>query len=259
VVGPATNLDFLLRIARDPAFAAGGIDTGHLERAGEALLAPPEAADDRLFAIASLWILCRQRAQAAALAVRSPDPCSPWHRVDGWRLNDVGHQTVRLGQGERMVEVEVRVDGTGFLLGIGDRRIAASAEIRADGMAVWLDGEASHLTVVERGEQLHLFTREGRIRIDRLDPLRLAEAEDEAEGALSAPMPGKIVRQPVAAGDRVTRGAPLLVLEAMKMEHTVVAPRDGRIVQLHYAEGDQVEEGAILIEFEVAGEAGAED
>jgi 3-methylcrotonyl-CoA carboxylase alpha subunit len=57
----------------------------------------------------------------------------------------------------------------------------------------------------------------------------------------------------------VTRGAPLLVLEAMKMEHTVVAPRDGRIVQLHYVEGDQVEEGAILIEFEVAGEAGAED
>ncbi len=63
-------------------------------------------------------------------------------------------------------------------------------------------------------------------------------------------MPGKIVRQLVAAGDRVARGAALLVLEAMKMEHTIVAPRDGQIVQLHYAEGDQVEEGVILIEFE---------
>ena len=72
-------------------------------------------------------------------------------------------------------------------------------------------------------------------------------------------MPGKIVRQPVSAGDRVARGAALLVLEAMKMEHTIVAPGDGRIVQLHYAEGDQVEEGAILIEFEVLGEALGED
>jgi 3-methylcrotonyl-CoA carboxylase alpha subunit len=67
-------------------------------------------------------------------------------------------------------------------------------------------------------------------------------------------MPGKIVRQPVSAGDRVARGAPLLVLEAMKMEHTVVAPGDGTIVRLHYAEGDQVEEGTILIEFEALGD-----
>jgi 3-methylcrotonyl-CoA carboxylase alpha subunit len=57
----------------------------------------------------------------------------------------------------------------------------------------------------------------------------------------------------------VARGAPLLVLEAMKMEHTLSAPGDGRIVQLHYAEGDQVEEGAILIEFEVLGETPGED
>jgi 3-methylcrotonyl-CoA carboxylase alpha subunit len=257
VVGPATNVDFLLRIARDPAFAAGGIDTGYIERAQDTLLAPAEAADDRLFALACLWLLCRQGEQAAASAAQSPDPCSPWHRVDGWRLNDVGHQTISLMHGERVVEVEARADGTGFLLGFGDRQIAASAEIRADHLAVWLDGEVFGVTVVERGEQLHLFTRPGHARIDRIDPLRRAEAEDEADSALSAPMPGKIVRQPVAAGDRVARGTPLLVLEAMKMEHTVVAPHDGRIVQLHYAEGDQVEEGAILIDFEALGETPA--
>jgi 3-methylcrotonyl-CoA carboxylase alpha subunit len=253
IVGPATNLDFLLRIAHDPAFAAGAIDTGYVERAQESLLAPAPAPDDRLWAIASLWILCRQREQSAAIAARSPDRSSPWLRVDGWRLNDVGHQTIRLTCGERMVEVEVRADGTGFLLGIGDRQIAACAEIRADGLAVWLDGEAARVAVVERGEQLHLFTP-SHVRIDRLDPLRRAEAEDEADNALSAPMPGKIVRQSVATGDRVARGTALLVLEAMKMEHTIVAPSDGRIVELHCAEGDQVEEGAILIDFEAQAE-----
>jgi 3-methylcrotonyl-CoA carboxylase alpha subunit len=254
IVGPATNLDFLLRIARDPAFAAGAIDTGYLERAQETLLAPPEAADGRLFAVASLWILCRQREQAAAMAAQSPDRHSPWHRVDGWRLNDAAHQTVRLAQGERIVEVEAKTDGAGYQLGIEGGQIAAYAEIGADGLAVWLDGQASRVALVERGDQLHLFTRRGHVRIDRLDPLTLAQAEDEAESALTAPMPGKIVRQSVSAGDRVARGAPLLVLEAMKMEHTIVAPGDGRIVELHYTEGDQVEEGAILIDFEAQSE-----
>ena len=68
-------------------------------------------------------------------------------------------------------------------------------------------------------------------------------------------MPGRIVRQLVAAGDEVGRGAPLLVLEAMKMEHTIAAPGAGRIGALRYAEGDQVEEGAILLDFEPAHDA----
>ncbi|HEX5078015.1 MAG TPA: biotin carboxylase N-terminal domain-containing protein [Geminicoccaceae bacterium] len=253
VVGPASNLDFLLRIARDPQFAAGGVDTGYLEGAKERLLAPADAAGDDLLAIAGLWILGRQQEQAATLAAHRPDRHSPWHRVDGWRLNDTAHQTLRFVQGERTVEVEARVDGAGWLLGIDGRQIAARAAIRPDGLAVWLDGEASHAAVVERGEQLHLFTGSGHVRIDRRDPLTLAAAEDEADGALSAPMPGKIVRQAVAAGERVARGAPLLVLEAMKMEHTISAPADGRVVQLHFREGDQVEEGMILIDFEAIG------
>jgi 3-methylcrotonyl-CoA carboxylase alpha subunit len=78
--------------------------------------------------------------------------------------------------------------------------------------------------------------------------------EDQADDRLTAPMPGKIVRQSIAVGDRVVRGAPLVVIEAMKMEHTIVAPHDGQILQLHYGEGDQVEDGVILIEFEALGE-----
>ena len=253
VVGPATNLDLLSRIARDPDFAAGGVDTGFIELAGERLLAPPVEASDSDWAVAALWVLCRQRERAAKLAACSPDPCSPWHRTDGWRLNDAAQQTVRLAQGEQIVTVEARAHGTGYLLGIDGREIEAAGEIRGDTLALSLDGEAGHVTVVERGGQLHLFTGAGHVRIDRWDPLSRAAAEDEAEGALSAPMPGKVVRQPVAQGQRVARGAALLVLEAMKMEHTIIAPCDGRVVQLHYAEGDQVEEGVILIDFEPAG------
>ena len=104
--------------------------------------------------------------------------------------------------------------------------------------------------MVALGDQLHLFTPHGRYLVQRVDPLAIAPAEDEAGDVLTAPMPGRIVRQLIAAGDRVGRGAPLLVLEAMKMEHTIVAPGDGRIAALRYAEGDQVDEGAVLLDFE---------
>jgi 3-methylcrotonyl-CoA carboxylase alpha subunit len=253
IVGPATNLDFLLRIARDPAFAAGPVDTGYIEAAHESLLAPAEVTHE-LWAMACLWVLCRQQEQVAASAAHSPAPHSPWHRADSWRLNSDARQTVRLAHGEQNADVGVRRDGAGYRLRIGERQIAASAEIGPDGLAVWVDGEASRVAVVERDDELHLFTPAGRARIDRLDPLRLAEVEDQADDRLTAPMPGKIVRQSIAVGDRVVRGAPLVVIEAMKMEHTIVAPHDGQILQLHYGEGDQVEDGVILIEFEALGE-----
>ena len=251
IVGPETNLGFLSRIARDPDFAAGAIDTGFVELDSERLLALPEAENDWFVAVASLWLLGRQREQALIAAEQSADRYSPWHRVDGWRLNDEARQILRFRLGEQAVEVDARVDGAGYLLQIGAGRTVAAAEIEPNGqLAVWLNGEACHLRVVERADQLHLFTPKGHRRIDRLDPLTLAETEDEADDVLTAPMPGKIIRQPVAAGDRIKRGATLLVLEAMKMEHTITAPSDGQVVRLRYAEGDQVEEGAILVDFE---------
>jgi 3-methylcrotonyl-CoA carboxylase alpha subunit len=75
-------------------------------------------------------------------------------------------------------------------------------------------------------------------------------AASAADGAILAPMPGKVIAVDVAAGEAVTKGQRLLVLEAMKMEHTIVAPGDGRIAALRYAEDDQVEEGAVLLDFE---------
>ena len=88
-----------------------------------------------------------------------------------------------------------------------------------------------------------------------IDPLDAAGELDDAGGRLTAPMPGKIISVQVKDGDVVTRGAPLVVLEAMKMEHTIAAPGDGRVVKIHYQAGDLVEEGADLLEFEPSDEA----
>jgi 3-methylcrotonyl-CoA carboxylase alpha subunit len=85
--------------------------------------------------------------------------------------------------------------------------------------------------------------------------LETAGGLEAAGGRLTAPMPGKVVSVLVAAGDGVKRGAPLIVLEAMKMEHTIAAPGDGEIRAVHFQAGDLVEEGADLLDFEPLAEA----
>ena len=256
MVGPTTNLDFLARVAASAELAAGGVDTGWVERAQEELCAPPEGADEQILALAAAWLLQRQQLRAAAAAAASPEPGSPWHRVDGWRLNDVGHQTLRLRTAERTVEIHARTEPTGHRLEFDQRELSVVGRPLPDGrLLIELVGATRPVRVVEQGDQLHLITPEGRFRVDRFDPLAAAEAEEEGGGLLTAPMPGRIVRQPIKPGEHVARGAALLVLEAMKMEHTIVAPSDGRVQAIHFVEGDQVEEGAVLLDFERAGAA----
>jgi 3-methylcrotonyl-CoA carboxylase alpha subunit len=251
VVGPATNLEFLATVLRHDAYQDGAVATSFVEANAAELLTPAAPPDDRALAIACVWLLCQQRQDMDAAAAASTDPHSPWHRVDGWRLNDVGHQTLRLRAGDEPVAIDARADGAGWRLHVGGRELRGAAALADDGrLEVELDGARWRAGVVALGDQLHLFTPLGRFQVQRFEPLAIAAAADEQGGVLTAPMPGKIVRQLIAAGDRVGRGAPLLVLEAMKMEHTIVAPGDGRIAALRYAEGDQVEEGAILLDFE---------
>ena len=83
-----------------------------------------------------------------------------------------------------------------------------------------------------------------------VDVIALSGKQDAGGGRLTAPMPGKVIALSTQAGARVTQGTPLLVMEAMKMEHTIVAPADGVVAELLYAVGDQVTEGAELVRFE---------
>jgi 3-methylcrotonyl-CoA carboxylase alpha subunit len=250
IVGPATNTDFLAAVLRERAFLDGAVDTGFVDQHAPSLLQESEP-NEPVPAIASLWLLGRQLQIAAARAAASSDPHSPWHRVDGWRLNDVAHQTLRLRSAGQAFEIHAWMDADGYRLRLGEREIRAAMARGDDGrMLVELDGRRFHVRGVERRGELHLFTARGRFVVERADPLAAAESREEAEGVLTAPMPGKVIRQMVAAGDRVSAGAPLLVLEAMKMEHTVAAPADGRIAALYVAAGDQVEEGIVLLDFE---------
>jgi len=252
VVGPATNLEFLARVVRSSSFAQGELDTGLIERNAETLFPLNPPLPDDMIAAAACAELAAEEDAAREHARASADPYSPWHRVDGWRLNQGSHHRFVFSDGTQACEASVDFLGAGYRLRIGERDHALAAERLEDGrLQLQLDGRTYAVRAVRDGEDWHLFGAGSRCRL-RLES-ELQGLDIEAGGAsLAAPMPGKIAQVLVEPGARVKKGAPLVILEAMKMEHTIVAPRDGAVKEIFFRVGDQVSEGAELLELEEA-------
>jgi len=143
--------------------------------------------------------------------------------------------------------------GQSWRVEIGGRIRRATAERRADGrLTVELDGVRRSVRVLEYAGTLAVFVEGESWQFEMIDPLAPPEGTDVTAGRLTAPMPGRVVQLLVAAGDTVRQGQAMIVVEAMKMEHTIAAPRDGTVAAVHYAAGDLVEEGAELIALEAA-------
>jgi 3-methylcrotonyl-CoA carboxylase alpha subunit len=246
IAGPATNVAFLRRVAASRAFSAAELDTGLIEKNRGELLAPPGAVHETLLAVAAYAELSAEEAAAGQRARGSGDPYSPWDRVDGWRLNEDSHHDFAFLEGSVRHEVRIRFAAQGLVAVIDGRERPLRGEKLADGrLLLRLDGRAFKARAVRDGADWHVFC-DGDYRRLTLEGLEV-EASAEAAGSLAAPMPGKIVAVLTAVGTSVTKGDSLLILEAMKMEHTITAPADGIVREIHYAAGEQVLEGAQLI------------
>ena len=248
VLGVGTNRDFLARVAAHPEFVSGAIDTGFIERHRAALVPPRRPAPDTVLAAAALSRLMTREDAAGAVASRSADPFSPWARADGWRLNGRGHQELIFRDGAEERLVSARSQAGSWLLQFGDRAILAEGERRTDaGLSVLLDGVRKQITVLDHGRETAVLLDGESWRFTEVDPLAARAGEDPTAGRLTAPMPGRVTQLMVEPGVSVRRGQPLIVIEAMKMEHTVTAPADGVVEAVRFAPGDLVEEGAELI------------
>ena len=222
----------------------------------------PEAAPapDEALALASLAELLHRRQDTEAQARRSADPHSPWHQTSGWRLNAETQVRLSFRDGEREVAVVVHYRPDGFALDLPGGRAEARGTLRPDGVLLAdLDGRRVTGSVVRHDGDIAVLLPGGIHRLRLVDPLRAAAAEEAGPGRLTAPMPGKVIQVHVTPGEDVERGAPLMVIEAMKMEHAISAPADGKIARVLYAAGDLVEEGAELIAFETDTETETEE
>ena len=225
IAGVRTNAGFLIHALRHPEFLAGEIDTGFIERNLDALLPRPPGPT----------IYARAAERVIATRTKPTRTDDPWDAQDGFRL--VGDAREKLdfasdaGAGSVLV---VHHRGGGMTMTVNGTAAVAHAQSDA---VILADGE---IAVMEQGETYSLKLR---------DPFEQAEAGADVADRVSAPMPGKIVRVSAEAGAAVKRGQPLVVLEAMKMEHTLTAPADVKIESVDVAVGDQVREGTVLLRF----------
>jgi 3-methylcrotonyl-CoA carboxylase alpha subunit len=272
IAGVGHNLIFLRRLAASSALREGRIDTAYIERELPALTAsPPQNGQSQtgqsgpavptvVLAAAALWTLAREGAPMVGDA--SPAEL-PWSRADGWRLNAIGRRTLRfqlLGPTAAVAEpaapaapLEVLIEyrRPQVWLRIGERAGPASLlPAGADAFAVHFADTTVRVTLLEGASELCIDLGVEQFRLRRYDPLLVAAAAQGEPRALTAPMPGRIIALLVGAGETVTKGRPLLIMEAMKMEHTLCAPANGKVRAFRATVGEQVQEGALLIDFE---------
>ena len=247
IAGVGNNVMFLRRLAASAAFVGGQLDVGTIEREGTLATGMHEPAGAPVLAAAALWTLLQER----------PAAPSVWNAADGWRLNGTLTRTLEFesdaGPGTPVAAVTVHYRADGWWLAIGEH--SGVATLRAEGndrFFLQYGDQGMALQIEEQAGALRLVIGELEYRLRRRDPLRASGDAYVAEASLAAPMPGRVIAQLVAAGSTVAKGAPLLILEAMKMEHTICAPADGTVRGFRVAVGEQVREGWELIEFEAA-------
>ncbi len=240
VAGVAGNLDLLGRIVTHPAFAAGGIDTGFIAREGATLLAGQGAPPPDVLAIAALAVLTTEAAAAGD---------DPWDDRDLWWVNTTPARVLHFKDGETGYPVSVIRDGAAWRIG----NVLASAEPLGNGrLRVSLDGVWRSVTATLDHHVVTLRDNGLTWKLTLPDPLAADDDEEDASDRLVAPIPGVVTEVAVAAGDAVTRGQILVVLEAMKTVFRLTARADAVVETVSCAKGDMVQDGQILVGFKVA-------
>ena len=244
IVGLATNVQFLRLVARSDSFAQGRLDTALIQREQAVLFQQERVGLPLAAAAAVAQTLLRERAAESA---------DPFSRRDGFHSHAELERRFEFDFGGQHAKAWLTYGRDGALalrVGEGDAAVAGPLVFAplADGaIDLQFAGQRTRAAVYAQGETDHVFTPQGATRIEAIDLLAHAGDAQGEGGRLTAPMPGKVVSFAVQAGDKVTKGQPLAVMEAMKMEHTIAAPADGVVQELLYAPGDQVTEGAELL------------
>lgn len=249
--GVTTNRDLLVAVLDHDEFAAGRIDTHFLDRHPPASLCPPPETTSTLV---------RQAAAAAALSEQATarQTARVWAEApSGWRNNPGAPRSRRYRYGDAVVEVRYRRERDGWWVEVDGQRSDLAVSRAAPGLVELVEaGVRRRFSVAGAGERLWVDGPGGSVELRREERFRAAGTR-VAAGSLVAPMPGIVRRVAVGVGDQVRVGAEMVVLEAMKMEHTVLAPVAGTVRALPVVEGRSVDAGTTLVVMDADDPVGA--
>ncbi|MBE7636821.1 ATP-grasp domain-containing protein [Sneathiella sp. P13V-1] len=251
VAGLVTNLEFLKNVAASKSFADADLDTGFIDRFRDELIPEKPPVTNHHLALVSLWQVLTEAEEKAAIAADSNDPYSPWNDTSSWRMNDRAHHDYTFAGNEGDIDVMVSSEDGKYIIDVAGSEILSSATLLEDGsLRADLDGHIVQASVV-RDDNRYIVIFDGKqVEINRVVNDFDGTGDDGGAGAITSPMPGKIIQMAVAAGDTVAKGDTLAVMEAMKMEHSLTAAADGTVAEVYYEVGDQVDEGELLIRLE---------
>ncbi|KAK5906888.1 hypothetical protein CesoFtcFv8_004793 [Champsocephalus esox] len=256
IVGLNTNIDFLLSLSGHPEFEAGNVTTSFIPQYYADLFPAPRAPSGETICQAALGLVLQERRRTQEFVRASNDPFSPFGSSSGWRSNIQYNRNMTLQLGDKKVEVVVGYSKDGsYTMQLGDEVYHVTGEVELEGGASFLhcsvNGVKSRPKLVILDSTVHLFSTEGSSQVSVPVPKYLAAVSGAgAQGGAVAPMTGTIEKVMVKAGDTVAVGDALMVMNAMKMEHTIRAPKAGVIKRVFFSEGSQANRHAPLIELE---------
>ena len=261
IIGLHTNVSFLYRLMTNAAFTNADLDTGLIEKNQETLFPPAQAIATKALAYVAASYLAKHGLKNSLAAKNTPVGYrDPWDSSDYWRLRQGEGTTITVEDDSNEYLLKVNQHNTDqwiLTLDSSEHDFAWEATTSADSpdsyeIKLALDGTLSQGKVVLTGEEIYLYTQDGQTRLRVPDTLAHAgEGDDVGGGGLTAPMPGKVINIQVNVGDKVEPGDVLLVMEAMKMEHSITAATGGVVEEIFFAVGDQVTEGAELIKLSI--------
>jgi len=259
ISGMTTNLDFLYNLTTCGAFIKAELDTGFIETHRDEIFHETEQDIASGVTLGALYLVLQRTQQALLKAAQTNDPYSPWNQSQAWRLNEAHVHSFDLCFNEQNYPVKVeqlgRGSGTRYAItfkieGANDKTVYAQGKLDGTELTASIDGYRLKAAVSEHDGVYSLYTANSALQFSEV-PIDLGETDsDTAEGGLAAPMNGTIVDLLAKAGDTVSQGDSLLVMEAMKMEHTIRAPADGKVVEFYFQPGDLVDGGSELLSFE---------
>lgn len=243
VAGVANNIGFLNRLVECPSFAEARLDTGLIERESDNLFPAEQGPPPSIFLVAALAQLLREAERVTGV--------SPCETSDGWRLNGALTRDLTFRWGDVSGTVSVVYETGAYRLTFGDRTVRARGRMMGHGhISAEFDGLRVEPVVVPVERTLHVFLSGASWKLDWVDPLDVSADGGGGHGGLVAPMPGRVIALLVEPGATVEAGTPLLIIEAMKMEHRLCAPSAGVLKAFRCATDDQVAAGAELVDFE---------
>ena len=255
--GVTTNIEFLYNLATCKPFVEADIDTGFIEKNNSLIFHKNSQTLENELPMAALYLVLSEARNAQHLAATNHDPFSPWNNTNAWRLNEAHNHQLVLAHNdiEYSVVVEQKRQGSDsyYLITLDGKTFDCQGSLDNERLKVCINGYRSQVTVAYFDNKISVYCnrngQNGVFNFTHVLPDFGDNSADDNHGGLVAPMNGTIVSVLISAGDTVEKNQALVIMEAMKMEHTIRAPKEGTIEAVFFSEGEMVDGGTELLSF----------